>query len=331
MKSDAADADKNIEKPKRVIAVAGATGGLGEALALRYARPGTHLMIAGRRERALSSIAEKIRLRGATAEAASFDLRDRDATDEWSREAALKNADVFILCGGVSASVKPMTIEASSKRTLRDDPVYLPEKQADLLRELEVNAVGNILAANAFARAHLMRRVQAERGSGSFEDSMQTCRSRIVLISSLAALTGLAGSPGYSASKAALRTYGEALRRLLDGTGIGVTVILPGSIESPMSRRYLGAKPWLMSAENAASKIIRAIDAGRAEYAFPHLLGFGIRLLNMLPRSLQGLFLKRFFFTVAPDEESRLSAQSETSACAFSGNSVKERNADSKR
>ena len=53
--------------------------------------------------------------------------------------------------------------------------------------------------------------------------------------------------------------------------------------------------------------MIRAIDAGRAEYAFPWILALGIRLLNMLPRCFQGLFLKGFFFTVVPDAESRLS------------------------
>lgn len=303
-------AEKGIEKPKRVIALAGATGGIGEALALGYASAGTHLMIAGRKERILETIAEKIRARGATVETASFDLRDHNAAEKWSLRAALKNADVFILCGGVSASVEPMKIAESSTGSHQANPTYLPEKQADLLRELEVNAVGNILAANAFARALLKRWNQA---SSADDASKRTSRSRIVFISSLAALTGLAGSPGYSASKAALRTYGEGLRRLLEGTGIGVTVIFPGYVESSMSRRYQGAKPWLMSAEMAAAKMIRAIDAGRAEYAFPWILALGIRLLNMLPRCFQGLFLKGFFFTVVPDAESRLSEQTSAS------------------
>lgn len=313
MGSEAIVAERGIEKPKRVIALAGATGGIGEALALGYASAGTHLMITGRKEQILETIAEKIRARGATVETASFDLRDHGAAEKWSQRAALKNADVFILCGGVSASVEPMKIAESSTGSHQVNPTYLPEKQADLLRELEVNAVGNILAANAFARALLKRGNQAAPGSSADDASKRTSRSRIVFISSLAALTGLAGSPGYSASKAALRTYGEGLRRLLEGTGIGVTVIFPGYVESSMSRRYQGAKPWLMSAEKAAAKMIRAIDAGRSEYAFPWILALGIRLLNMLPRCFQGLFLKGFFFTVVPDAESRLSEQTTVS------------------
>ena len=129
--------------------------------------------------------------------------------------------------------------------------------------------------------------------------------ARIVLVASLAALTGLPGSPGYSASKAALRTYGEALRRLTEKEGLSVTVLCPGYIESDMSRRYQGAKPSLMTAETATFRMKNAIEAGRDEYAFPWHLAFGIRLLGLIPKCLQNFFLKGFFFTVVPDEESK--------------------------
>ena len=278
----------------RVVAISGATGGIGEALVRGYAKPNTHLLLAGRNSEILARLKKEAESFGASAEICAFDLRDREAAEAWSTHAAKKGAEVFILCAGVSASVEAQSMDSgSSERTL-----YLPERQLDLQRELEVNAVGNILSGNAFARAVLQLRRQSQEVS-------EPKTRRIVFISSLAALTGLAGSPGYSASKAALRTYGEALRRLLHGQGIGVTVIFPGYVESNMSQRYVGSKPWLMPADAAAKKIIAAIEAGRSEYAFPWILAFGIRLLNLIPRVMQNFFLKGFFFTVVPDAESR--------------------------
>ena len=283
-----------MDSGKKVVAIAGATGGIGEALVRGYARTGAHLLIAGRNEEVLHRLSAEVKALGAVCETTAFDVRDHEDLGSWTLKAAVKGADVLILCAGVSASVQPSPFRAKPGSNKHEEVVYFPEAQADLLRELEVNAVANILAANAFARAKLELKEQGE-----------TKPSRIVFISSLAALTGLAGSPGYSASKAALRTYGEALRRLLSHQNIGVTVIFPGYVESNMSRRYQGAKPWLMSADKAASKMMAAIDAGKAEYAFPWILAFGIRLLNLIPRWMQNFFLKGFFFTVEPDAESR--------------------------
>ena len=98
---------------------------------------------------------------------------------------------------------------------------------------------------------------------------------------------------------------GRTYKELLQKHRIGVTVIFPGYVESDMSRRYIGAKPWLCSAEHAARKIKAAIESGKREFAFPWILAFGIRLLNLLPHWAQGFFLEGFFFTVEPDSESK--------------------------
>lgn len=286
---------------KRVVAICGATGGIGEALFRAYAEKNVHLLLAGRKLAVLARLKNEAESLGATAETDAFDIRDRSALEAWSFKAAVLGADRLILCSGVSASVEPIVV-AKSRRGEGDniERWYLPERMDDLKRELEVNAVGNILAANSFARAVLQLR--SEKGVSPDAEFKPV---QIAFIASLAALTGLPGSPGYSASKAALRTYGEALRRLLRQHRIGVTVIFPGYVESDMSRRYIGAKPWLCSADRAARKIRAAIEAGKPEYAFPWILAFGIRFLNLLPAWAQNFFLKGFFFTVEPDQESR--------------------------
>ncbi len=275
----------------KTVAIAGATGGIGQALARVYAGEDSRLLLAGRRLDVLTDQKRLLERMGATVEIDAFDMRDIEAVVRWCQKAVSLNATRVILAAGVSASVEPAFG--------RDGAVayYLPEAMTDLERELSVNAVGNVLACNAFVR-ELMK--SCPRGVAGE-------RVQIALVASLAALTGMPGSPGYSASKATLRVYAEALRRLTLGKNIGVTVLFPGFIESDMSRRYQGAKPWLMTAEEGARKMKRAIEAGKSEYAFPKILAIGISLLNRLPEWLQPLFLKGFFFTVQPDHESKTS------------------------
>lgn len=275
----------------KTVAIAGATGGIGQALARVYAGEDSRLLLAGRRLDVLTDQKRLLERMGATVEIDAFDMRDTEAVVRWCQKAVSLNATRVILAAGVSASVEPALG--------RDGAVvyYLPEAMTDLERELSVNAVGNVLACNAFVR-ELMK--SCPRG-------VARERVQIALVASLAALTGMPGSPGYSASKATLRVYAEALRRLTLGKNIGVTVLFPGFIESDMSRRYQGAKPWLMTAEEGARKMKRAIEAGKSEYAFPKILAIGISLLNRLPEWLQPLFLKGFFFTVQPDHESKTS------------------------
>lgn len=270
----------------KTIAICGATGGIGQALARVYARSGTRLLLAGRNCAVLEELRNTLSAEDIVVETDAFDIRDTVPLVNWCRKAATLGATRFILAAGVSASVEPLHLDDGAM-------VYLPETTQDLERELLVNGVGNILACNAFVRALIKAHPQ-----GAFPEHVQ-----IGMLSSLAGLTGLPGSPGYSASKASLRVYAQALRRLTSGRNLGVTVLFPGFIESDMSRRYQGAKPWLMDAQKGAVLIQRAIESQKAEFSFPKILAVGIGLLNLLPRCLQPIFLKGFFFTVKPDQE----------------------------
>lgn len=269
--------------PQRV-AITGASGGIGRALALYYAQHGTTaLVLAGRNEKALRMTASLCEKAGVAAEVGAFDVRDAAAFDAWiDRVTAADDLTHLIFCHGVSSSV---TVTAAGPA---------PETTWEMRRELDVNAVSTVSAANR-AAGNLLPQLRETPGR----------RVQIGLTASLAALTGLPSSPAYSASKASVVTFGEALRRLTRGSGLGVTVALPGFVTSPMSRRYLGKKPFEVTAENAAQRIAEGLDNDRRQVVFPKVLAWGMRLLAWVPERWQGRFLAPFAFAVADDEETR--------------------------
>ena len=253
------------------VAITGASGGLGRALAEHYAGPGRRLSLAGRDRQRLAACAAACQAKGALAEAAIFDIRDSRALLDWLRSLhETQPVDLVFANAGVSA------------------PEAELERFEDLNRLLEVNALGAIRTARAAAELML------ERGRG-----------QIVIISSLAALQPLKSSPVYCAGKAAARFYGLSLRARLAPRGLGVTVVSPGYVDTPMSRRLKGPKPFLRSPEKAAAHIARRLAANPREIAFPGILALGLRLLSILPESAAGFFLKKFDdFQVEPDGDS---------------------------
>jgi short-subunit dehydrogenase len=108
-------------------------------------------------------------------------------------------------------------------------------------------------------------------------------KGHIAIMSSLAAFIGLPQAPLYSASKAAVRMYGDGLRRALSPKGICVTVICPGFVETPMSASVPGYRPFLWSAERAARQIAAGLERGKREITFPWPLAVLARLANLLP------------------------------------------------
>lgn len=92
---------------------------------------------------------------------------------------------------------------------------------------------------------------------------------QIAIMSSLASFRGLPGALAYSASKAAVRTWGEALRGRHKPDGIAVSVICPGFVVSRITDRNDFPMPLLMTADRAARIIRRGLARNKARIAFP--------------------------------------------------------------
>ena len=119
------------------------------------------------------------------------------------------------------------------------------------------------------------------------------------MIASLAAYRGLPYSPGYCASKAGLRAYGEALRPRLAPRGVGVTVVCPGFFRSPMTDRWDGPTPFLASGASARrARSSAASTAAAGASPFRGRWCFGMRFCDLAPAIIGDAILRRFRFRI---------------------------------
>ena len=237
------------EEPKTIL-ITGATGGIGTALAEQYAMTGNTLVLFGRNEQKLACLAEQCRNQGARIVTQISDLRNHQRF----------MVQLQVVCEQEQPEL--VIANAGVSNTADNDG----EHWEAIKEVIEVN----VLATMGTVQAVLpfMRR----QGKG-----------QIALVSSLAAWYGLPMTPSYSASKAAIKNYAEAMRCRLEPEGIKINLIMPGFVVSRMSRSVPGPKPFLLSTEQAARAIRIGLKANRSRISFPFPLAIGCWLLAMLP------------------------------------------------
>jgi short-subunit dehydrogenase len=248
-------------KPPATVLITGATGGIGSALARCYAAPERTLILYGRDPARLATLARDCESRGSRVVSTVFDLCDGAGALAALRQlSGAHTIDLAIVNAGVSSMIG------------RGEEV---ERWETARAVLAVNLDG-ALATIAGILPEMRR-----RGAG-----------QIAVVSSLEAYIGMPVTPIYSASKAALKAYGEALRGWLAPQGIQVNVVMPGFVRTPMSDRYTAAKPWMMSPERAAHLIRRGLERNRARIAFPRALAWGMWWLSVLPPAVSQRILR---------------------------------------
>jgi len=237
--------------PPRVF-ITGASSGLGSALARHYVGRGAVLGLAARRGEALEALAHEL--------PATCFIYPLDVTDAAALAAA--GAD-FIARAGV-----PDIVIANAGISLGT----LTEEAADLKAfacVMQTNVLGMVYTFHPFVTA-----------------MKQAGRGRLVGISSVAGVRGMPGAGAYCASKAAVSTYLESLRIELHGSGVGVSNILPGYIATPMTAVNRYPMPFILSASEAARRIVRQIDRGASFAVVPWQMAVVAKLLRILPDPL---------------------------------------------
>ncbi len=231
----------------------GASSGVGEALARRYAGMGATLGLVARRAPELQRVATVVA--PATVVTYALDVRDGEALAAAGADfsARFGTPDIVIANAGVS------------RGTLTEEP----SDRAAFQAVFDTNVMGVVNTFSPFAAA--MRR----EGRGTLAG-----------IASIAGFRGLPGAGAYSASKAAVITYLEALRIEMHGSGVEVLTLCPGFIATPMTARNPYRMPFILTAERAAELMVTAIAGHRRFYVLPWQVAWLGRLLRVTPRPL---------------------------------------------
>jgi short-subunit dehydrogenase len=229
------------------VLVTGASGGIGQALALAFAEAGAELVVSGRREPELKALSARV--------GGSWVVADLAVRADVSRllDAA---ADVDILVANAALPAAGPLSDFSAE-------------QVD--RALEVNLRAPVAMAHALAPA------MVGRGRGS-----------LVFVSSLAGLAASKGSSLYNATKFGLRGFALALRQDLHGTGVGVSVVLPGFVSDAGMFADSGATPppgfGTRTPQQVAQAALDAVHKDKGEVLVaPPLDRVGARIGGLAP------------------------------------------------
>ncbi len=238
----------------RTALVTGASSGIGWSLAHRLAQSGVEVALVARRRDRLDALASSIRAAGGEARVYETDVGNADDVVRTVQRAddEMGGLDLVVANAGVG------TERWSGKL-----------RWEDVQPAIAVNVAG----AAATLTAVLPRMV--ERGRG-----------HLVGVSSLAGFRGMPRSAAYSASKAFVTTFLEALRVDLRGTGVHVTAVQPGFVRTPMTDANKFKMPFLMDVEEAVTQIVQGIESHASVVAFPAPMVAAARAGRLLPNAL---------------------------------------------
>lgn len=217
--------------------VTGATSGFGLAIARRFAAEGARVVISGRREDRLRTVADELRASGADALAIPFDVRDRASVEgALGADGLAASLDVIVNNAGLAAGL---------------DPVQSADPE-DWERMIDTNVKGLLWVTRAVLPALIAK------GRGD-----------VVNIGSVAGHQPYGGGSVYAATKFAVRAITDALRYDVLGTGVRVMNVEPGLAETEFSlvrfhgdaarakSVYRGTRP--LTAEDVADAVVWAV------------------------------------------------------------------------
>jgi short-subunit dehydrogenase len=249
---------------KRVL-ITGASSGLGAALVDALATFKIHFALLSRRVEPMQELARKHSNTGSEFWIRACDVRVRDqvdsAVESYSREVGAPH--VAWVNSGVVGDTS--------------------------FEKWNWDIVENILNTNlkgAIYTAHACLRVMIPQNEGA-----------IVAISSSAAMRGLGGRAVYSLTKVGLAYFMESMAAELPQ--IQFTTIYPGFVDTPANRNNPN-RFWLMTADKAAQKMIRAVAKRKAEYIYPFRMNLLFRAIRALPTPLYRRLSQRMMRITRP-------------------------------
>lgn len=237
--------------PTRSAWVTGASSGIGRALALRLASEGWHVAISARNSNDLASLAAEF-----PEHLHAFPLDVTNAEAVVKTVADINNTigplDLAVLNAGIYKRNSTLNFNVQAFRTTVD-----------------VNLMGSVHCLAALLPGMIARKT-----------------GQIGVVASVAGYVGLPGGAAYGATKAALINMCEALYPELAAQNIRLSIINPGFVDTPLTRKNDFPMPFLISTEKAVDHIMAGLKCQRFEIAFPWRMVMTMKLLAALPAKL---------------------------------------------
>jgi NAD(P)-dependent dehydrogenase (short-subunit alcohol dehydrogenase family) len=228
--------------------VIGASSGIGRATAAALSRQGARVIVSARQADALDGFVRE--------QPGSIAL-PLDVTQPEGMRAAVERVRLYTQ--GSPALVMYCAGHYRAMRATAFD-------RAEMQRHLEVNYIGVLHLLDAMLPSLIAA------GGG-----------HLCLVGSVAAYRGLPMSLAYGPTKAALNNLAENLYLDLHPLGLGVSIVNPGFVDTPLTAGNEFAMPGLISPQEAAGHILRGWAKGRFEMNFPRRFTAWMRLLRCLP------------------------------------------------
>lgn len=245
----------------KTIVIIGASSGIGESVALEYAKKGYSLALCARREEKLESLKQKILQTHSNikVETYSLDVNNLDSVPTVINQIQqdFTTLDVVIANAGITGIRKTGSGDLST-----DLAIY------------QTNLLGAIACIDASAA------IFKQQGHG-----------HIVGVSSFSAYRGIPGSAAYSSSKAALSNYMQAVRTELFKRKISVTTIHPGFIKTDLADN-MEKYPFVIDSEKAAQIIVKQLEQKKNDIIVPKW-PWGV-LKYIMPRLSDNIISKIF-------------------------------------
>lgn len=247
-----------------VVVITGASSGIGAAMAKEFIGRGATVVLAARSEDKLRKLSEQL---GDRCGFVTMDVGAMESVEQAVRDIVSRYGRIDIWINNAGFGVFEAFAEASLQ---------------NFAEMMEVNYMGTVRCTKAVL-PHMLK-----AGKG-----------HIVNVASLAGKIGSAKGSGYSATKHAVLGFTNSLRQELAGTGVSVTAVNPGPIDTPFFDRadptghYVQNVKWMMlKPETVAFKVAAAVEKGKKEIDMPFSGAAGVKLYQMFPRLLDGIAAK---------------------------------------
>jgi short-subunit dehydrogenase len=245
---------------KRVWLV-GASSGIGLACAQALQTAGAQVVISARELGPLSEWARKSESEGRRLELFPLDVTDGLQVKYVTRQVAEGGSiDLLLYCAGHYKAQRATEFDLS-----------------DMLRHQEVNYNGLLRVLGA-----------------SLPILLQQGFGHISLVSSVAGWRGLPNGLAYGPTKAAMTNLAETLYMDLQDRGIGVSLISPGFVATPLTAQNNFQMPALLTPEQAAQAILKGWSQGAFDIHFPKRFTLWLKMLRLLPYRLYFALVRRF-------------------------------------